>query len=64
MIDYEAVMIKAKVQIARKAEEIRGKHDAFSNGLYVGLLEASSYIDGEIAAERRKHDGSTKKSES
>ena len=56
MIDYEAVMNKAKAQIAARADEIKGRHDAYHNGLYVGLLEALSYIDGEIISERRKHD--------
>lgn len=64
MIDYEIVMNKAKGQIARRADEIKSRHDAYHNGIYVGLLEALSYIDGEIIAERRKHDGSPKKSES
>lgn len=54
MIDYEIVMNKAKAQIAARVDEIKGRHDAYHNGLYVGLLEALSYIDGEIIAERRK----------
>ena len=63
MIDYESAVIKAKGLISRRADEIKGRHDAYSNGVYVGLLEALSYIDGEVIAERRKHDGSPKKSE-
>ena len=63
MIDYETAIIKAKRLISRRADEIKGRHDAYSNGVYVGLLEALSYIDGEVIAERRKHDRSAKKSE-
>lgn len=54
MISYEAALYRAKAQIAKRADEIKGRHDAFHNGLYVGLLEALSYIDGEFIAERRK----------
>ena len=53
-MNYELIMNKAKCQIAARADEIKGRHDAYHNGLYVGLLEALSYIDGEIIAERRK----------
>ena len=63
MIDYETAIIKAKGLISRRADEIKGRHDAYSNGVYVGLLESLSYIDSEIVAERRKHDRSPKKSE-
>lgn len=54
MIDYEIAMNKAKCQIAKRADEIQGRHDTYHIGMYVGLLEALSYIDGEIIAERRK----------
>jgi hypothetical protein len=56
MMDYELIMNKAKAQIAARADEIKGRHDTYHNGLYVGLLEALSYIDGEIISERRKND--------